>query len=193
MELLKKKMNSIYPLSDETWKELETLLKYKQHPTKYKLNTIGQRATKGYFLIDGFVRTYMISENGKEINRHIYPSGSFIAAFTSLILQKGSHTEIECLTDCKIVEYNYFKFLKILDYRIDLSIMHRKNLEKFYIALEKRELELATLNATDRYLALIKRIPKIDQHVSQKQIAAHLGITSVQLSRITQIKKFTKT
>ena len=88
--------------------------------TKYKLNTIGQRATKGYFLIDGFVRTYMISENGKEINRHIYPSGSFIAAFTSLILQKGSHTEIECLTDCKIVEYNYFKFLKI-DYLLHVT------------------------------------------------------------------------
>lgn len=184
MELLKNKMNRVHSLSDETWQEFKSLLELRQYPSKHKLNTIGQKATKGYFLIDGFVRVYMVSESGKEVNRHIYPSGSFIAAFTSLILQKKSHVEIECLTDCKIVEFNYFKFLKLLDYRMDLSIMHRKNLEKFYIALEKRELESASLDATDRYLALIKRVPKIELSISQKQIAAHLGITTVQLSRI---------
>ena len=184
MELLKKKMNRIYPLSEETWKEYSSLLNYKQYPSKHKFCKLGQRATKGYFLIDGYVRVYMISENGTETNKYLYPSGSFFAAFTSLITQNPSKVEIECLTDCEIVEFNYYDFIKLSNTRMDISILQRKNLEKFYIGLEKRELELASLNATDRYLALIKRMPKIETKVSQKNIALHLGITTVQLSRL---------
>ena len=184
MELMRNKMNKIHPLSDETWNEFSSLLKYKQYPSKHKLCKLGQRATDGYFLIDGFIRVYLISENGVETNKHIYPSGSFVASFTSLILQNKSIVEIECLTECKIVEFNYADFIKLSNSRMDLCIMQRKNLEKFYVGLEKRELEYVFLNSTERYLALIKRIPKIETKISQKNIALHLGITTVQLSRL---------
>ena len=49
---------------------------------------------------------------------------------------------------------------------------------------ERRSLELMSLNATERYLNLRKRIPNIDELIPQFQIASFLNITPVQLSRV---------
>ena len=45
-------------------------------------------------------------------------------------------------------------------------------------------------NATERYLELLSKHPKIDQRIQQLQLASHLGITPTQLSRIRkELKK----
>ena len=184
MDFLKEKMNTIYPLTDETWNRFKTMLVIKEYPARHELSVIGEKATKAFFSLEGFTRSHMVSKKGKEINCHIFPAGSFFAAFTSLILKKDAKEGLVCITKCKVIEFDYTDFLKLVDQNLDMSIMHRKNLEKFYIALEKRELELASLTATERYLALIKRMPEIGLQVSQKHIAAHIGITHIQLSRL---------
>jgi hypothetical protein len=49
---------------------------------------------------------------------------------------------------------------------------------------EKRLVELISQNAKERYSALQKQIPEVDELIPQFHIASYLGITPVQLSRI---------
>jgi CRP-like cAMP-binding protein len=66
----------------------------------------------------------------------------------------------------------------------EIALIYSKVLEENFIKLEVGNIQLATMSATERYLALRKRIPRIDNYISQFHIASHLGITPIQLSRI---------
>lgn len=54
----------------------------------------------------------------------------------------------------------------------------------FAMKQERREMELLSLSAEDRYRLLIERSPELLDRVKQKDIARYLGITPVALSRI---------
>jgi CRP-like cAMP-binding protein len=52
-----------------------------------------------------------------------------------------------------------------------------------YLRRSRSEHELTTLRASERYLALLARVPDIEQRVAQYHIASYLGMTPVTLSR----------
>lgn len=178
------RINNTHPISENSWNELQKLVKVKTYPPKYKLEEPGKVSEKAYYLLKGVMRTYSTIIKGKKVNNGLYTDNRYVAEFISLILKKPSVSTLETLTTCTLVEANYNDFVKLTDTHSDLNIWHRKNLESFYITLQKQDLSLANLNATERYLNLIKEEPKIETLITQKNIAAHLGISQVQLSRI---------
>lgn len=178
------RINNTHPISKNSWNELQKLVEVKTYPPKYKLEEPGKVSEKAYYLLKGVMRTYCTIIKGKKVNNGLYTDNRYVAEFTSLILKKPSVSTLETLTTCTLVEANYNDFVKLTDTHSDLNIWHRKNLETFYITLQKQDLSLANFNATERYLNLIKEEPKIETLITQKIIAGHLGISQVQLSRI---------
>ncbi|MFB0938836.1 MAG: hypothetical protein QMB29_07855 [Urechidicola sp.] len=178
------RINNTHPISENSWNELQKLVEVKTYPPKYKLEEPGKVSEKAYYLLKGVMRTYSTIIKGKKVNNGLYTDNRYVAEFTSLILKKPSVSTLETLTTCTLVEANYNDFVKLTDTHSDLNIWHRKNLETFYITLQKQDLSLANFNATERYLNLIKEEPKIETLITQKNIAGHLGISQVQLSRI---------
>ena len=68
--------------------------------------------------------------------------------------------------------------------------MYNRILEHVFIRYEERQLELISMDAKAQYLALLKKMPNIEELIPQYQIASYLSITPVQLSRIRRkIKK----
>jgi hypothetical protein len=59
------------------------------------------------------------------------------------------------------------------------------------VEYEKRQLELISMDAKQRYLTLINEIPEIETLIPQYQIASYLSVTPVQLSRIRKKIKTT--
>lgn len=177
-------INNTHQLSDTSWKELIKLFKVKTYPSNYKLVEIGEKTNYFFFSLKGIVRSYKLCKDGKEFNSNIFTENNYLGVFSSLISKKPSELGLECLTECELVRINYDNFIDLTDKYMDLNILHRKNLKSFYIALIKRERCLVSLTSTDRYLTLKEKIPSIDNLVSQKHIASHLGITPVQLSRL---------
>ncbi|MGK0308748.1 MAG: CRP-like cAMP-binding protein [Urechidicola sp.] len=191
MDKLIEQINKTHPLSRESWIKLNPLIEIKNYSAKEKIVEIGNRTDHFYFLFYGIVRSYEI-RNSKEYSCFIFHDNNYFAAFPALITKKKSFIAIECLTECRIVSCNYYDFIKLTENSLELNILYRKILESFFISTEKREIELISLLAIDRYLTLKKRIPKIDNLISQKQIASHLGISSVQLSRLKKEQYLTK-
>ena len=68
----------------------------------------------------------------------------------------------------------------------ELERLRRKIAEQFFVWNEKKQLEMAFLEAKERYVIFKKEYPTLESIISQYHIASYLGISATQLSRIRQ-------
>lgn len=184
MDSLFKHINSFTSISDDAVKALENIIEINTYKAGHVLCNMGDYPNKVYFLKSGFVRGYAISKNETYYNRAIYTAGEFMASLSALIQKTKAELALECLTNCEIFETNYYDFIALGKKYPEISLIYAKVLEVNFIKLELSNIQMATMNATERYLELRKRIPRIDNSISQYHIASHIGITPIQLSRI---------
>lgn len=177
-------LNSFLDISEETFSKLSDIAVYRKFETGKLIGKPGEVPTKIYMLISGVMRAYLGSETGKEYNKNFFMPFSFVGAFTGLIKRQPSTLIYEALTDCKVYEVDFETFMVLCKEDINISNLYNRVLEHVFIKYEERQLELISMDATQRYLKLIKKIPEIEHLISQYQIASYLSITPVQLSRI---------
>ena len=177
-------INSVTPISEATWTEFKKILELKRYARKTPLCKIGIFPTLSFFVLEGYARGFFSTENGKFFNREIFGPREFMASLSALTDNTKSALGLECLTDCVIIQANFKAFMKMTKSNTELQNLYKKILEKNFNKLEQRTVQLSTLDAKERYLALQLRIPNIDNEISQYHIASHLGITPIQLSRI---------
>jgi CRP-like cAMP-binding protein len=177
-------LNSFADISEETYIELIKFAKLKKIKAGTQLIKLDEVPAKAYLLISGTLRSYIITESGKEFNKSFYLPVSFFASLTALMTRKPSEFIFEALTDCTIYEIDFYKLMEICEKNLAVNIMYSKVLESSYLKQEIRMVELISLDASERYLELQKQIPNVDKLIPQYHIASYLGITPVQLSRI---------
>lgn len=184
-------LNSFINVPESTFDKLQKISVFKEIEAHTAITRAGEIPTKVYLLTTGLIRAYLSLECGKERNKNIFSPYSFAGALTALIKDKPSELTYETLNHCKGYEIN-FEALRILC-KTDLIVSNLYNniLESIFIAYENRQLDLISLDATQRYLKLKKQIPDIDDLIPQFQIASYLNITPVQLSRIRKKIKLT--
>ncbi|WP_223548329.1 Crp/Fnr family transcriptional regulator [Aestuariivivens sp. NBU2969] len=177
-------LNSITDISEDIFEELKSISEFREVSGGTQLVKLSEVPTKIYMLVSGLIRCYLITEEGKEYNKSFYLPICFVASLTALIKKKPSLFVFETLGDCKIYEIEYAKLMTLCKNNIQLTALYAKVLEVVYTKYEKRLVELISLDAKGRYLALRKQIPNLDTIIPQYHIASFLGITPVQLSRI---------
>jgi len=178
-------LNSFAEIDEDSFKKLEKIASYK---TLKKNEIIAKEdeisSPKVYMLVSGIMRAYINVESGKQYNKKLFAPKSFVGPLTAIITKKPSKLTYETLTECKVLEANFEAFLDMCKTDIKLSNFYNRILEILFIEYERRNIELMSLNATERYLNLRRRIPNIDDLIPQFQIASFLNITPVQLSRV---------
>jgi CRP-like cAMP-binding protein len=184
MDKLYTYINVLSPLSESSWEVLKSILVLKKYKMGRHLSHLNETPSRAYFLSKGYVRGYTLSRKGNHYNRALYQPNEFMASLSALIQNTKAHLALECLTDCETFECDFSDFLRLTKKYPDINSFYLKVLEANFIRFELRNIQLVTLSATDRYLDLRKRIPNIDNLISQVHIASHIGITPVQLSRI---------
>ncbi|MFD1613923.1 Crp/Fnr family transcriptional regulator [Gelatiniphilus marinus] len=177
-------LNSISKISEDTYSEIKKISTFKIIKAGTEIVKINEVPSKAYMVVSGIVRSYLITESGKEFNKSFYLPISFAASLTALMRRKPSAFVFQAVTDCEIYEIDYYKTMHLCNSKPNLKTLYTKVLEYLYIKYEKRIIESITLNAKERYLELKKQIPDVDSLISQHHIASYLGITPVQLSRI---------
>ncbi|MGC1204546.1 MAG: Crp/Fnr family transcriptional regulator [Flavobacteriaceae bacterium] len=177
-------LKSIGNISEETFRGLQLISEYKSIPAGTQIVKLNEVPVKIYMLVSGSIRCYMATEAGKEFNKSFYLPISFVGSLTALITRKPSSLIFETLADCKVYELNYYQLMKLCDKEPKLKALYTRILEGLFIKYEKRLVEMISLDATARYLQLLKQNPTIEDSISQYHIASYLGITAVQLSRI---------
>lgn len=185
MDTFLKFINNIHPLAEETLKKFLSLAKVKSYKSGDYLCEIGLVNNKLFFVIDGITRTYMkTSADAQEINKSIAAPGQLAGSLKSAIDKSPALIACQALTDAVVVEITVEDLANLRKEFPDFSEFMYKTVEREYTRLEESLIDLLSKNATERYLILRKNIKNIDQLIPQFQIASHLGITPIQLSRI---------
>ncbi|MCP4439056.1 MAG: Crp/Fnr family transcriptional regulator [Aureispira sp.] len=188
MEKLRAYLNSIHRVKEETWEVLKALFVQKQLPKGEHFIKAGAYAKKIAFLQEGYLRGYYRHANGTEYNKHFFKSPAFIGGYSSLVTKQPTQISQQALTDCVILEASYQKIIELSDQYTDLVWLSKGLAEQFLVQKEHREIQLVLLEASERYEIFRKEFPELEQLIPQYHIAAYLGVSATQLSRIRKKK-----
>ena len=184
MNRLKIFLNSISELSEETWKEVFPLFtKLELSPGDFFVKE-NVYAKKIAFLEEGIIRAFFTNKEAKEYNKQFFVDASLIGAYSSLLTNERNKIPQQALSKCILWEAKYSDIKKLFEKFHDFEKLGRKIAEYYFLEKERKELEMALLNATERYLLFKKRFPNLEQKIPQYHIASYLGVTATQLSRL---------
>lgn len=144
----------------------------------------GEIAEETAFLETGIVRAFYVDDSGKEYNKTFFAAPSIIGSYASLISKQKNKVAQQALTPCRIWRAPYKKIEELSDTSHEIERLRRIIAENYFLMNEKKELEMALLDADKRYLILRKEYPGIELVIPQYHIASYLGISATQLSRI---------
>lgn len=179
-----KYLNEISPLSQETIHALSGLFKSVVLKEGAFFIEEGKYAKEIGFLESGVVRAFFVNADGKEYNKQFFVGPTLVGAYTSLLTKQKNRIAQKALTDCKLWTVSFDEIERLYAKFHDLERLGRKIAEYYFIEKEKKELEMALLDAEKRYLILREEFPSLEMKIPQYHIASYLGISPTQLSRV---------
>jgi len=142
-----------------------------------------------YFIVEGMVRGYDITDTGEERTLIIRPTRSFCAA--PEVLERGSRSRyaFEAVQETTLIELSIDRFFELAKTRLSIAQLHIAILEENLKTVFFRVELLAGMSPEERYTRLLKDRPELFQKSYHKYVANYLGITPNSLSRIIKRKK----
>lgn len=179
-------LQEISPLSQQTLALVESVFVFDELKKGEYFVREGEYAKEIAFLESGVVRAFYINSQGKEYNKTFFVGPSIIGSYAALISKEKNRLPQQALCDCKIwrAKFEMIENLSVNNYEIEH--LRRKIAEQFFVGNEKKQLEMALLEAKERYLIFKTEHPGIEDLIPQYHIASYLGISPTQLSRIRQ-------
>ena len=184
MENLLKFLNNKLALTENTLDLINQIFTYDELKKNEFFIREGQYANEIAFLEEGIVRAFYVNSSGKEYNKHLFAAPSIIGSYASLISKQRNKIAQQALTDCKIWKAPFYEIEKLSQGNYEIESLRRIIAENYFLSFEKKELEMAMLDAEKRYKIFQKEYPGIELEIPQFHIASYLGISPTQLSRI---------
>lgn len=146
----------------------------------------GEYADEIAFLESGVVRAFYVNAKGKEYNKTLFTNNAIIGSYAALISKEKNRLPQQALTDCKIWRMKFETIEQLSESDNEVERLRRKVAERFFVWNEKKQLEMALLEAKERYSIFLQEHPGIEDLIPQYHIASYLGVSATQLSRIRQ-------
>ena len=180
-------LNNIFKSTDFSEEELEAIIpKFKSISFSKNEYLLQEGKTENYywFIESGFIRSYVVDTEGKDITTHFYSVGDIVIDWTSYFLRSPTRENIQALTDCTCWQLDYDTFQQLFHSIPSFREQGRTTLVNSYFMLKQQSVSMIADQAKERYIKLITDKPHIVQNISLKHIATFLGITDTSLSRI---------
>jgi CRP-like cAMP-binding protein len=149
------------------------------------LVTQGQSTRSVFFVLRGLLLQYHISEDGEAVVKRFFLERSFAASTSALLTGGGSDFSIRALEPVTVLEYDFLQFKSLVRDHTDVAAFYIRYMERHWI-VEKEPLEISFRNddARQKYARFLETYPGLEKRIRQHEVAAFLGITPTQLSRI---------
>lgn len=181
---LKQYLYSISPLQEKTWLKIEPLFSEVILKKGNSFVEEGRVATQFALLKSGVIRAFYRGQGGKEYNKFFFTNPSIVGGYSSLITGLPNQFIQQALSDCELLVADYRAFSKLYDSCPDLERLGRRYAENYFVEKERKEVEIILYEAEKRYLMFREQYPQLEHQIPQYHIAAYLGITPTQLSRV---------
>ncbi|RFM28711.1 Crp/Fnr family transcriptional regulator [Deminuibacter soli] len=177
---------SFLPLQETEWKDFSEKLLHKSFSKGDYLIREGQVEHFIYFLDKGATRNYFIKD-GKEFTVDFQFEGDFVTAYYSLITREPSNIFIELLEPTNVTAISFTFLQEFYAKYHNGEKVGRLIAEYQYIKRLRKEMDLLSLTAEERYVQLMQRNPVLIQNISVKHLSSYLGIQPESLSRIRKL------
>jgi len=149
------------------------------------LVTQGQPTRNVCFGLHGLLLQYYDSEDGETVVKRFFLEHGFAASTSALLTESESNFSIRALEPVTVWEYDFLKFKALVRDHPDIAAFYIRYMERHWI-VEKEPLEISFRNedARRRYARFLETYPGLEERIRQHEVAAFLGITPTQLSRI---------
>ena len=181
------KMNSLYPISDETIQILKENTVLCHFPKRHQLIEANKFCKSAYFIEEGMTRSFWLV-NGEEITTSFACEGAIVFSMDELYYNKMSEEFVETLEDVVAYKISLTDLLRLFETNIELANWGRVIHQNEYRRLHRSHKDRLTLSAKDRYEAFKLQFPQMCQRIQLGYIASYLGITLSTLSRLRAYK-----
>lgn len=180
-----KKIKSYADLSESAENAWSNLLTEKTYQKGDYFLRVGQIPRKVAFVSKGLFAQYYINDNGETVIKYFFPEDRIAGSIPAILTQSESLFDIKALEDTTVLEYNYNEFKKLVATFKDVASFYIRYLELHWVIdKEPYEISLRSHSAKVRYADFLRKYPDLIKRLKKHHIAAYLGITPTQLSRI---------
>ena len=183
---IKQALFQLTPIPEREWNEFADNLVFKNFSKGDYLIREGQVEKFIYFLNKGSTRNYFIKD-GKEFTVDFHFEGDFVTAYYSFITREPSSVFIELLEETEAIAIPYKLLHEFYNKYQHGDRIGRLMAEAQYIKRLRKEMDLLSLTAEERYAALMTKNPALISTISIKHLSSYLGIQPESLSRIRKL------
>lgn len=184
-QLLRQQIEKIMPLTDG---EFDYILSHFT-PKKYKKHQFliqeGEDVPNDFFVLDGCLKAYHVSQDGKEHILQFALPDWWICDFNAYFNQTKATLNIDCIEDTEVLCLSLYNREKLCSEMHKIEHFFRRKSNSGYIALQQRILSMLNNNPQERYEKLLQLYPALFQKVPKKWIASYLGVSRETLSRFS--------
>jgi len=184
LDEVRKALNAFSPVTKKAWEELS--LRYRERLVRADELFIreGDAPSDIAFIVSGLFRVYYLADSLDERVMVFRAEGELLAAYSAFLENTPARYSAQALEDSRLLCISLKDFVELGARHPCLQAVEAKYVRMLYLEKEKREIELLSKDAANRYELFLERYPKISGRLRQYHIAAYLGITPVALSRI---------
>jgi CRP-like cAMP-binding protein len=177
-------VNSIFPLSASSFRELTALFSYVSIPKDEVFIRKDKTNTLEYIILEGVCKSFVYNPEGEEITLGFYQGKSILPPHITRTINDRSILNFQAITPLEAAFFNAHEFVKLMINNLDIRNFGNTVLKNELLHKVDKEIGLASLTAKERLLTFRKTYHMLENLVPHPQIASYLGITSISLSRI---------
>ncbi|WP_428775245.1 Crp/Fnr family transcriptional regulator [Vibrio sp.] len=167
--------------SQEQISQLRRVASELELPTRHVLIQQGDEPEHIYLLLDGICHASYLTETGKAFSKEFYWENDWVIGYEALIKQQPSPFLLETLTPATLI---CIPIDTLRQWRAEQHAIYYKLLETQLMYKEHKERFMLLHTPAQRYTLFREHYPELLDRLTDYQIAAYLGITSISLSRI---------
>lgn len=177
-------INSIYPVSGFSLKQIIELVEYQDYKKGSSFIERGTHNYYEYFLLDGICRSFVLNPEGEEITIAFFNPGTVLSPFVTRTVEGISNVNFQALTDITLGTMDASRFLELMVDKVDAREFGNMVLKIELQNKVEKEIGHASLTAKERLLKFREKYSLLENLVPHTTIATYLGITNISLSRL---------
>jgi CRP-like cAMP-binding protein len=185
-QTIRQAIAQLHAMSELEWTAFAGKLQLKTFKKGEYLIREGQVENAIYFINKGSTRNYFLKD-GKEFTVDFQFQGDFVTAYYSFITREPSSIFIEWLEEAEVVAVSHQSLVQFYKEYHSGEKIGRLMAEFQYVKRLRKEMDLLSYTAEERYVQLMKKNPQLVQQISVKHLSSYLGIQPESLSRIRKL------
>jgi len=177
-------INGIFPISEKSFQEIGSLLKFETFEKGETFIQRNKRNEKEYFILSGVCKSYLINPDGDEITISLFTENSILSPHQTRTPKNISNLYFKALTHLELASINAKEFENLMIENIEIRNFANTVLQNELILKVEKEIGLASLTAKERLIEFRNKYRILENLIPHTDIASYLGITNISLSRL---------